>query len=153
MSAVAGIRRTMKELVDGTIRVQVDIHPNDRDSFLKLFPQIDMPIALAPLVPDYEKVGFPVSPIASIASTEARSFGDSTWHALGPLCQSAIMLGKDERFQKWVVSLGGGDPDDFIRTSCGVESRKQFDESETARNAFKAMMTGYRRWLDEQDAA
>jgi hypothetical protein len=41
----------MKELVDGTIRVQIDIDPPQRADFLRLFPSIDMPVALAPLVP------------------------------------------------------------------------------------------------------
>jgi len=50
VTAVSGTRRTMKELVDGTIRVQIDIDPMYRAQFLKLFPSIDMPIALAPLM-------------------------------------------------------------------------------------------------------
>lgn len=50
MDAVAGTRRAMKELVDGTIRVQIDIDPPHRAAFLRLFPEIDMAVALAPLV-------------------------------------------------------------------------------------------------------
>ena len=52
MNAVAGTRRSMKELVDGTIRVQIDIDPPHRAAFLRLFPEIDMAVALAPLVND-----------------------------------------------------------------------------------------------------
>lgn len=40
----------MKELVDGTIRVQIDIDPMYRELFFKLFGQIDMPVAIAPMV-------------------------------------------------------------------------------------------------------
>ena len=47
--AISGTRRAMKELVDGTIRVQIDIDPPFRAAFLSMFPDIDMPIALAPL--------------------------------------------------------------------------------------------------------
>lgn len=50
ITAVSGTRRSMKELVDGTIRVQIDIDPPQRADFLRLFPSIDMPVALAPLV-------------------------------------------------------------------------------------------------------
>ena len=46
--AIAGVRRTARELVDGTIRVQVDIEPRFRAQFFKLFPEVDMHIALAP---------------------------------------------------------------------------------------------------------
>ena len=45
----------MKEMADGTIRVQIDIDPAFRSVFLQAFPNIDMPIALAPLVRDFER--------------------------------------------------------------------------------------------------
>jgi len=48
--AVSGTRRSMKELVDGTIRVQIDIDPMYRELFFRLFGQIDMPVAIAPMV-------------------------------------------------------------------------------------------------------
>lgn len=47
--AVSGTRRSMKELVDGTIRVQIDIDPMYREVFFRLFGQIDMPVAIAPI--------------------------------------------------------------------------------------------------------
>lgn len=47
MSAVVGTRRAMKELADGTIRVQVDIDPPHRKAFLELFSDIDMPVVMA----------------------------------------------------------------------------------------------------------
>ena len=59
MSAVSGVRRSMRELVDGTIRVQIDIDPQFRDLFLKLFSQIDIPIALAPLALDRAEITDP----------------------------------------------------------------------------------------------
>lgn len=52
---VSGTRRAIKEMSDGTIRVQVDIDPRYRAAFWALFPSIDMPVALAPLVGDFEK--------------------------------------------------------------------------------------------------
>src|SRR3546814_20450072 len=55
MSAISGTRRAMKEMADGTIRVQIDIDPSCRGDFLSLFPNIDMPVALAPLVANFEQ--------------------------------------------------------------------------------------------------
>ena len=55
MTAISATRRQMKEMADGTIRVQVDIDPAFRAAFLQAFPSIDMPIALAPLVRDFER--------------------------------------------------------------------------------------------------
>lgn len=47
--AISGTRRAIKELVDGTIRVQVDIDPDCRAAFFALFLEIDTRVALAPL--------------------------------------------------------------------------------------------------------
>lgn len=54
MTAIAGTRRALKELADGTIRVQIDIDPRFRTEFFQLFSQIDMPVALAPLHAKFE---------------------------------------------------------------------------------------------------
>lgn len=174
MGAVAGTRRTMKELVDGTIRVQIDIDPKDAEMFRRLLPHVDMPVALAPLVPGYElreksdgsgfdELDFPTPTIGQIATftineQEAEELGGSTWTTLGPLCQSAIMLGKTETFQKWVddqhpewVGNVLPPPEErvarYIRATCLVDSRKQLDELEAARTAFRQMMAKYRRWV------
>jgi len=47
--AIAGTRRSAKEMADGTLRVAVDIEPRDKARFHALFPEIDMPIAIAPM--------------------------------------------------------------------------------------------------------
>jgi hypothetical protein len=162
----------MKELVDGTIRVQIDIEPQHRTAFLELFPAIDMPVALAPLnigqapaVPgDDDDIEPPYTgPVTfSKADLESKDIGSSTWTALGPLCKSAIMLGKEEAFQEWVCSQQEtvvGEPiprndeewaANYIRVSCGVESRKELDEVPEAKAAFKDMMRQYRGWLEQQ---
>lgn len=144
---VAGVRRTMKELVDGTIRVQVDIDPQYRDAFLKLFPSIDMPVALAPLTPEFMR---------EVAVEEAPHTKDTSgWRELGSLCQSAIKLCEDAKFQMFASQHGArpGDPEDgaagYLRTYCGVESRKDIDSSPEARAKFADMMRLYREWLGE----
>ncbi len=53
-NAISGTRRTVKELVDGTLRVTVDIDPPQKAAFLKLLPEVDMPVAIAPLQTDFE---------------------------------------------------------------------------------------------------
>ena len=53
-NAIAGTRRTTRELKDGTLVVVIEIEPNDKAAFLKLFPEVDMPVALAPLKADFE---------------------------------------------------------------------------------------------------
>ena len=53
--AISGTRRAIKEMADGTIRVQIDIDPRFRSTFWALFPNIDMPVALAPLEANFEQ--------------------------------------------------------------------------------------------------
>jgi len=47
--AVSGTRRAMKEMVDGTLRVQVDIDPSDRKLFFDNFNEIDTRVCLVRL--------------------------------------------------------------------------------------------------------
>lgn len=142
MSAVAGTRRTMKELVDGTIRVQIDIDPKFRAAFLEMFPSIDMPCALAPLRADFER--------------EPEPEGKSSWKELGPLCQSAIELCKTDAFQQWVATMvpasGRNTPEkhaaEYIRSFCQVGSRRELDEDDAAKASFTEMMAEYRKWWE-----
>lgn len=55
MLAVPGTRRQIRELVDGTLEVKVHVEPRHKKAFLDLLGEIDMPVALAPLVPDFER--------------------------------------------------------------------------------------------------
>lgn len=53
--AVVGTRRRIiKEMADGTLRVIIDIDPRFKADFHRLFPDVDLPVALAPLKPDFE---------------------------------------------------------------------------------------------------
>jgi hypothetical protein len=55
VQVISGTRRAMKEMADGTLRVQIDIDPKFRSAFFAAFGKIDMPVAIAPLVADFEK--------------------------------------------------------------------------------------------------
>ncbi|HFD86880.1 MAG TPA: hypothetical protein ENJ35_04295 [Gammaproteobacteria bacterium] len=124
--AIAGTRKAFKELVDGTLRVQIDIEPRNKAQFHKLFPEIDMPIAIAPL-----KTGQPETKGSwpgDILHTEGKaadqavellgSFGDEARQ----LRQSSFFrrpevwaaIGTDAEFQEWCrhqkcIVCGDGD--------------------------------------------
>jgi hypothetical protein len=55
-TAISCTRRQIKEMADGTIRVSIDIDPRFKSDFHRLFPNIDTPVALAPLELDFEQV-------------------------------------------------------------------------------------------------
>jgi hypothetical protein len=134
---VSGIRRAIRELVDGTIRVQIDIDPRFAADFHRLFGVIDMPVALAPLTPE------------AFARTDRKA---EVWKNLGPLAQSALLLCREAAFQKFVAEMMQVDGCDeegaaaYVRTNCDVTSRKELDATDGAREKFGAMMAIYRDW-------
>lgn len=129
--AVSGTRRQMKELVDGTIRVQVDIDPDCRAAFLALFPDIDTRVAIAPL--------------RSEAKIEKAKGGE--------LARLAGMLCADTRFQTWLgqrasfedlpsaTEAMGVDPVEhtaiIVRNICGINSRAELDNDIRAAAIFR----------------
>jgi hypothetical protein len=139
MLAVSGTRRRIKELVDGTLRVEIDIEPKNKQHFLELFPQIDAPVALAPLG-------------VHVDTEKTR-----VWAELGPLARSAVQICKEENFQFFVLERIGGKRErkylselaaaDYIKQRCKVESRKDLDTADGAKERFGALMAEYREWL------
>jgi hypothetical protein len=105
MSAISATRRSMKELVDGTLRVQLDIDPAYRDDFLRLFSKIDMPVAIAPLVSDFEQ----------------RKEHEQTGHWVSALYKSGFWynpkvlaaLGTDAEYREWIQRQPSAYSDQF----------------------------------------
>ncbi|SEN71688.1 hypothetical protein SAMN05216404_106175 [Nitrosospira multiformis] len=136
MSAISGTRRALKELVDGTIRVQIDIDPRFKTQFHQMFPNIDMPVAIAPLVSDFER------------QEEEKPKG-------GPLCRLAGIWCKDEDFQEWLymayndgVPVDEEEAADWIRVTCGVASRSELDHNEAAAVKFQERIRApYMEWM------
>ena len=125
MEAISGTRRAMKEMADGTIRVQVDIDPSCRTSFLQLFPNIDMPVALAPLRADFEQ-------------QPAKPKGGELARLAGQLCQNPD-------FQRFVPECADGlsaeeNAAAWIRKVCGVASRAELDHNTSAATRFHELV-------------
>jgi hypothetical protein len=121
MNAISGTRRAIKELVDGTIRVQIDIDRQYNAKFHELFPSIDTPIALAPLATNFER----------LPQKHEKP-------QVGPLCKLAGIWSKDEHFQLWLSGKHGGElfgekeAAQWIRDVCDVESRSEIDGDDQA---------------------
>ena len=145
MGAVSGTRRTMKELVDGTIRVQIDIDPLQRAEFLRLFPSIDMPVALAPLHAGFER-GPKTEPKAAPPQRKGQT-----------LSQYAAMLCQNSDFQAFMgeqlgAKIGEVGATDALRLACGIESRSLLDKPEyvDAIRTFHHIREQYHQWLQEE---
>lgn len=137
MTAISGTRRSAKELADGTLRVQVDIDPRYKAEFHRLFPQIDTPCALAPLVNDFERL-------------PEKQKG-------GALCTLAARWCKDDRFLEWLSEKAESKSTEeeaamFIRHVCGVESRSELDHDPEAAALFhEHFRTPYSQYLNNQE--
>lgn len=138
MSAISGTRRAFKELVDGTIRVQIDIDPRFKKEFFELFPNVDMPIAIAPLVANFERI-----------EEEEKQKG-------GPLCRLACIWCKDEDFQEWfTMRFDFMDPvtteeeaAEELKELLGIDSRKDLDHDAEAADRFQNMIRGpFMDWM------
>lgn len=116
----------MKELADGTLRVQIDIDPSFRAQFFEMFGQIDMPVAIAPLVADFEQ-----------RETEKPKGG--------ALAKLAAMLCADTDFQQFLDVKDADEAAKRVRKLCGVKSRAELDNDADAEAEFHKMIRG--PWL------
>lgn len=121
MEAISGTRRAMKEMADGTIRVQIDIDPACRSAFLQLFPHIDMPVAIAPLVADFER------------KQPEKQKGGELARLAGQLCQNP-------QFQEWCEVESAEAAAEWVREVCGIESRSELDHDDEAANRFHELV-------------
>lgn len=137
MSAIAGTRRALKELADGTLRVQIDIDPRFKAQFHELFPQIDMPVALAPLASDFERIEH---------KEEEKPKGRALAKLAGMWCS-------DPEFRWWFVGheerhATEEEAAQQIRDKCGIQSRAELDGNEDAAELFNRMIRiPYMDWL------
>ncbi len=129
---IAGTRRSMKELVDGTIRVQIDIDPSFRQQFFEIFGQIDMPVALAPLKPDFEQ------------QPEEKPKGMALAKLAGMFCNDPLFFDFIQRvYRDWLGDVHPDEfdkPEDFCRHAilaiCKIDSRVQLDHNPAAARIF-----------------
>lgn len=98
-------RRPAKEMADGTLRVQIDVEPSDRRSFLDMFPDNGDPVAVFKLEPEAVQKHQQQTAFAD-APTKKKPHGDfAQW-----LVQSGFfrrldvwkLVGNDAAFLKWI---------------------------------------------------
>jgi hypothetical protein len=152
----------MKELVDGTIRVQIDIDPPFRAAFLSMFPNIDMPIALAPLqiglpppVPPKREADPPQRADDPGAIQDREHEKRKSKFPTG-LCGLAVKWCSDPHFHNWLdyefieeMAAAGIDaktPEDqaaaVIKRVCKIDTRKELDTIHSAGAMFREHIMG-----------
>jgi len=128
--AIAGTRKAVKELVDGTLRIQIDIEPRHKAQFHKLFPDIDMDVAIAPLdlkqLPEQDESwpgDITHTSGKAVDTVRARMYGDSEPVAIGQIIsdprlhdygQQARELRQSDFFRRPEVWRAVGTDDEFL---------------------------------------
>ena len=128
MDAVSGTRRQVRELVDGTLEVRIHIDPRFTADFHRLFPTIDAPVALAPLVKDFER------------RPAARVKGGPISEWLGARCGESLFWHFLEVVEPGVSILSQEEAAVMVRRLCGVTSRAQVDHEPEARERFERLI-------------
>lgn len=144
-AAISGTRRAIREMADGTVRVQIDIDPECRRDFFTLFPEIDTRVAIAPLLGT-----------AQAPETTAPPKG-------GELAKLAGILCNDPDFQLWIVAehcfhaeavaadLKPADAAaEIVRMVCEVKSRAELDNDDGAAARFHQRIR--KPWRDRSAA-
>ena len=141
MTAISGTRRAMKEMADGTLRVQIDIDPRFRASFFEMFGQIDMPVAIAPLVADFER-------------NEPEPKPEPEKPKGGQLAKLAGMWCEEPEFWEFLTHKTGSKISTAdgaaasVRHQCSIESRSDLDHNEIASAHFhRYIRQPYMAWL------
>jgi hypothetical protein len=139
MSVISGTRRPFKELVDGTLIMQIEIDPRFRDEAMKLFSKIDMPVAIAPLVADFERRE-PDKPKG------------------GELAKLAGMWCNDRSFMDWIGArfdhtiLNADDASGVIYEVCRIKSRAELDHNPQAAESFQERIRGpYMNYMQREN--
>jgi hypothetical protein len=141
---ISGSSVRVQTMADATLRLTIDIEPNDAQKAFALFGRPGSSVALAALVPGYAaKSDAPVEP--------EKPKG-------GPLAKLAGQWCKDHRFQEWASqqemysTIDGGTPEEiarlFICETCDVESRADLDHYQFNANLFhERVREPFAAWL------
>ena len=126
-------------MADGTLRITIDVSPiHARDAF-GLFGAPDVPMVLGRLVMDHERKPEPAEP------QEMKG---------GPLAKLAGMWCNDNYFREWVAARSELEPEEFIKTACSINRKRELDHSSKSAEAFhEYIRKPYAAWLERNGRA
>lgn len=145
LGAVMGATTTIKTLVDGTFRVQIDISPLDAQDAFKLFGTPGTPVALARVTP------------AAAQRQASKEFTPPAERGKGgSICKLAAIFCGDTEFHDFLKSTLRWAGNDFtsidaaqiVRDTCHITSRAELDSNPDAAAIFhRDFRLPYQRWL------
>jgi len=155
MTALEGATVRCSTLVDGTLRLLIDFEPKNAQAAFTLFGSPGRGVAVAalhdgraallapPAPPPPTEAPKPARRPASarrLPNAEAQAAAAERWHAIGPLCQAAIVFGKTPEFMHWIKADSPKAAEARIKALCHIESRKELDDNPEAGETFKRVV-------------
>lgn len=141
---LAGAVDGLRMLKDGGVSVTLIFEPKDRVAVMTMMGQPGASIACVRLKDGHAAIPAPT------AQRDTR----------GPLCKEACDLCLNLKFQKWACTGPGvgmafecseKGAKDFILRACGISSRRELDEDESAANEFAhKVRKPFLAWVREQ---
>lgn len=147
--AIEAVRRQVRELVDGSLEIKLHVEPRFKAEFHRLFPNIDMPVALAPLSLQLS---------AESLRSEAAAAAEVAPPRGGELARLAGRLCNDVEFQEWLAGNFAREKVDsnaaaaLVRAICGVSSRAQLDSNADAAQTFhETIRKPFNEWVNGKE--
>lgn len=110
-------KHAYRQTQDGVVIAFV-VHPDDVDPVLASAPLgTRYTVALVQMSDENEPVGGPTKTVA--------------WEQMANSQQAGIRC-NDDRFKSWVARQSPKTPENFVRDTCGVKSRRELDEGSPA---------------------
>jgi hypothetical protein len=165
MSAIEGSTVNVKTLMDGTLRLAVDIPPADAKDAFALFGAPGRGVALAALADGRgakdgtQERETPPDPATPLPEPEKRRLRPRSpaqiaeaaqrWEGLGTYCRAAITIGQSPDFWEFANVENAREAEEWIKSQCGVTSRKELDLDAVSGLTFRTrVLDPYRAFLN-----
>ena len=141
MSAISAAAMRVRTMADGSLRIEVEVEPQDAQQAFALFGRPGAPMALAALVEGHAAVKEPAP---------EKPKGGERAKCAGMLCNDpAFQFWLSKTFsEQWEAQPGQTRAEvtaNVVRSVCGVQSRVDFDGDSDAWNTFETVFR--RPWL------
>jgi hypothetical protein len=128
MSAIEGVSVRVATLVDGTLRLTVDIEPRHAHAAFILFGAPHTPLAISALLTDSQR--------AYKAEAERTKESENCVKG-GPWAQWLALRCKELAFQAWLGCEGEAETSEQARVLCACTSRAEIDGTPEVLDNFK----------------
>lgn len=150
MTAIEASTVKCATLVDGTLRLTLDIEPGLAQDAFKLFGAPGRAVAIAALIDGAMAIPPPPPPprAARVVTDAQREQASANWHHLGTLCKTAVAWCSVPDFQQWIGAATTLEAGQAIKRLCGIESRKELDTSSIAAARFRErVIAPYQKYM------